>query len=145
MKGITTVGISNYHKQIRFGIKNDDRVGHIYCIGKTGSGKTTLLLNMALSDINSGNGIGIIDPHGDLSIDILDYIPSSRVKDVIYLNACDADNYISYNPLYNTKPEQFHLVASSIVSTFKKLWQDTWGPRLEHILRNSVLTLLYYP
>ncbi|MES3017432.1 MAG: hypothetical protein V4721_06625 [Bacteroidota bacterium] len=145
MSGITRIGITNYHKEIPFGIKQKDRSGHIYCIGKTGVGKSTLLLNMAISDINAGNGFGIIDPHGDLSLEILDYIPKERIKDVIYFNTGDPQFPISFNPLAGISQDEAHLVASSIVSTFKKMWSDSWGPRLEHILRNSILTLLSCP
>lgn len=145
MKDVTIIGQTNYHKSLLFGIKTKDRAGHIYCLGKTGSGKSTLLLNMAISDINADNGLGIIDPHGDLSEEILSYIPSNRIKDVIYFNACDNEHPISYNPLADADPKYFHIIASSIVGTFKKVWSESWGPRLEHILRNTVLTLLYCP
>lgn len=145
MTCITPIGVTNYHKSVSFGIKQKDRAGHIYCIGKTGVGKSTLLLNMAISDIQTGNGLGIIDPHGDLSQEILDYIPQGRIKDVIYFNACDKDFPIAFNPLANVLPENAYLVASNIVSAFKKMWTDSWGPRLEHILRNSILTLLSCP
>jgi len=145
MPHVTFIGLTNYHKSIPFGIKQKDRAGHIYCIGKTGVGKSTLLLNMAVSDIRAGNGIGIIDPHGDLSHEILEYIPKERLRDVIYFNACDRQFPISFNPLANVLPEDAHLTASTIVSTFKKMWVDSWGPRLEHILRNSIMTLLSCP
>lgn len=141
----TPIGLTNYHKSVHFGIKQEDRAGHIYCIGKTGVGKSTLLLNMAISDIQAGNGLGIIDPHGDLSHEIHNYIPKERIKDVIYFNACDREFPIAFNPLASVLPENGYLVASNIVSAFKKMWSDSWGPRLEHILRNSILTLLSCP
>lgn len=146
MKNITYIGITNYqNKQLRFGIKEKDRAQAIYAIGKSGTGKTTLLFNMALSDINNGNGLGIIDPHGDISEAILNYIPKARVADVIYFNPMDADFPIAFNPLGNINASSHHLVASNLVGTLKKMWIDSWGPRLEHILRNSILTLLQYP
>ena len=146
MENITRIGKTNFRNTNQtFGIKEKDRAGHIYCIGKTGVGKSTLLLNMAISDIHSGKGIGIIDPHGDLSESILDFIPRERIKDVIYLNGCDTTYPIAFNPLYNIEPEERHLVASNIVSTLKRIWPDSWGPRLEHILRNTILTLVHYP
>ena len=81
MSQITPIGVTNWRNQHQeFGIKDQDRLGHIYCIGKTGTGKSTLLLNMAISDIERGNGIGIIDPHGDLAEEILNYIPENRIK-----------------------------------------------------------------
>lgn len=146
MSNITKIGKTNFRNTNQvFGIKEKDRTGHIYCIGKTGAGKSTLLLNMAVDDIHSGNGIGIIDPHGDLSEAILEYIPLERIKDVIYFSGCDTDYPIAFNPLYNVSAEERHLVASNIVSTLKRIWADSWGPRLEHILRNSLLTLTHYP
>ncbi len=146
MDNITRIGKTNFRNTNQvFGIKDKDRAGHIYCIGKTGVGKSTLLLNMAIDDIHYGKAIGIIDPHGDLSETILDYIPNERIKDVIYFNGCDTDYPISFNPLYNIKIEERHLVASNIVSTLKRIWSESWGPRLEHILRNTILTLVHYP
>jgi hypothetical protein len=92
MENITRIGKTNFRNPDQiFGIKDKDRSGHIYCIGKTGVGKSTLLLNMAISDIHSSKGIGIIDPHGDLSESILDYIPNERIKDVVYFNGCDTE------------------------------------------------------
>lgn len=146
MDHITKIGKINFRNSNQiFGIKEKDRAGHIYCIGKTGVGKSTLLLNMAISDINSGKGIGIIDPHGDLSETILDYIPKERIHEVIYFTGNDTQYPIGFNPLNNINVEQRHLVASNIVSTLKRIWADSWGPRLEHILRNSILTLVQYP
>jgi len=146
MPTITHIGITNYQsKQLRFGIKEADRAGHIYCIGKTGVGKSTLLLNMAISDIEHGNGLGIIDPHGDIAEGILDYIPKARINDVIYFNPSDIAFPISFNPFSDVGNNQHHLVASNLVGTLKKIWIDSWGPRLEHILRNCILTLLQYP
>lgn len=146
MDKVTYIGNTNYqNKHIRFGIKNKDRSGHIYCIGKTGTGKSTLLLNMAISDILNGDGVAIIDPHGDLSNEILDYIPNERVKDIIYFNATDVQFPIAFNPLHRIKRGEEYMVASTIVSTLKKIWSDSWGPRLEHILRNTLLSLAYYP
>lgn len=146
MDKVTYIGITNYqNKHIRFGIKRKDRAGHIYCIGKTGTGKSTLLLNMAISDIRSGEGVAIIDPHGDIAENILNYIPKERIDDVIYFNATDRENPIGFNPLHAIHPNDHNLIASSLISTFKKIWSDSWGPRLEHIFRFSLLTLLYYP
>lgn len=146
MEQITPIGTTNHqNKNQIFGINEKDRTGHIYCIGKTGTGKSTLLLNMAIHDIQTGKGTGIIDPHGDLANVILDYIPEERIKDVIYFNAADRDYPIAFNPLYKVAEQNRFLVADNIVSVFKKLWPDSWGPRLEHILRYTILSLLYYP
>jgi hypothetical protein len=144
--GITPIGISNWrNNRTRFGIKDKDRLGHLYVIGKTGVGKSTLLANMAISDIQRGNGCCILDPHGDIAQKILDYIPKERMKDVIYFNPADIEHPIAFNPLHAIHPDHHHLVASGMVSTFKKIWIDSWGPRLEHILRFTILALLEYP
>jgi len=128
-----------------FGIKQADRRYHTYVIGKTGTGKTTLLLNMILSDIFSGEGLAIMDPHGDLAEAILDYIPKHRINDVVYFNPADTDYPISLNIMEDTGPSRRHVVVSGLISVFRKIWKDFWGPRLEHILRNSILALLSYP
>jgi len=143
---ITPIGITNYRStNLRFGIKDTDRLGHIYVIGKTGVGKSTLLQNMAISDIERGNGMAVIDPHGDIANSLLDYVPKHRIEDVIYFDPADISHPIAFNPLHAIHPSHHHLVASGLVSTFKKIWSDSWGPRLEYILRFSLLTLLWYP
>ena len=146
MDEITPIGITNFrNSQIPFGIKKKDRSGHIYCIGKTGTGKSTLLLNLAISDIVQGNGIAIIDPHGDIAEEILKYIPQERIADTLYFNCSDLEYSIAFNPLHNIKESDRYTVASTIVTTLKKIWADSWGPRLEHILRNTLLSLTHYP
>jgi len=143
---ITPFAITDYRDiQKKFGIKEKNRRGHIYIIGKTGTGKSTLIENMAISDIKSGNGLALIDPHGDLSEDILDFIPKKRIKDIIYFNPGDLEHPIAFNPLEKVHPDNRHLVVSGLISVFKKIWFEFWGPRLEHILRHSLLTLLEYP
>lgn len=117
----------------------------MYVVGKTGTGKTTLIENMAISDIKSGNGLALIDPHGDVAEDILDFVPKRRIKDIIYFNPADLEYPIAFNPLEKVPSDFHHLVASGLISTFKKIWAEFWGPRLEHILRHSILTLLEYP
>jgi hypothetical protein len=143
---ITPFALTDY-RDIRklFGIKQKNRRGHMYIIGKTGTGKSTLIENMAISDIKNGYSVSLIDPHGDMAEEILDYIPKKRIKDVIYFNPADLDNPIAFNPLEKVSKDFHHLVASGIVSTFKKIWSESWGPRLEHILRHSLLSLLEYP
>lgn len=146
MNGTTPIGITNFRNDRKtFGIKNLDRMSHIYAIGKTGVGKSTLLLNMVISDIENGNGLCVIDPHGDLSEMLLQYIPEYRISDVIYLNPQDQEKPIAFNPLHAVHPQDQHLVVSGILSTLKKIWVDSWGPRLEYILRMTLLTLIEYP
>lgn len=126
-------------------MKLQDRYSHIYSIGKTGTGKTSLLLNMALDDIYKGYGVCLIEPHGDASEALLARIPAHRRGDVIYFNPCNAGGRLGFNPLHGVPLEERHLVASEIVLAFKKIWGDSWGPRLEYILRHSILLLLEYP
>lgn len=146
MSELTPIGITNWRDTKKtFGIKDADRMGHIYVIGKTGVGKSTLLLNMAISDIERGNGLCIIDPHGDIAETVLNYIPQNRMSDVIYFNPKDIEHAIAFNPLNGIDSKDYHLIASGLISTFKKIWTDSWGPRLEYILRYALLTLLEYP
>lgn len=128
-----------------FGIKSADRRKHVYIIGKTGAGKTTLIANMAIDDIRKDRGIGIIDPHGDLSETILDFIPKRRANDVVYLEPFDTERVFSLNVLEVKNKQHKDLVASGIVSIFYKIYGDSWGPRLEYILRNVIFTLLDVP
>lgn len=146
MNDFTPIGITDWRNTKQpFGIKDIDRLGHIYAIGKTGVGKSTLLLNMAISDIVKGKGCCIIDPHGDMAETILHYIPQERIDDVIYFNPKDLEFPIAFNPLKGVHPNRHHLVVSGLISTYKRIWADSWGPRLEYILRFSLLTLLEYP
>ncbi|MCJ7778868.1 MAG: type IV secretion system DNA-binding domain-containing protein [Sedimentisphaerales bacterium] len=143
---ITTFAVTNFRDiRKRFGIKQKNRRGHMYIIGKTGTGKSTLIENMVISDIKAGNGLALIDPHGDLAEDVLNYVPRKRINDVIYFNPADTEYPIAFNPLAKVSPEYHHLVTSGLISVFKKVWSEFWGPRLEHILRHSILTLLEYP
>jgi len=146
MSAITPLGTTNWRETNQvFGIKDADRLGHIYVIGKTGTGKTTLLEQMAIADIQRGNGLCVIDPHGDIAEHLLHYIPKERIKDVIYFNATDTTHPVGFNPLSNIEPKDFNLVTANLISTFKKIWAESWGPRLEHIMRFSILSLLHYP
>ena len=117
----------------------------MYIIGKTGTGKSTLIQNMVISDIRDGNGLALIDPHGDMAEGVLSFVPKRRIKDVIYFNPADIEYPIAFNPLERVHRDCHYLVASGLISVFKKIWSDFWGPRLEHILRHSILTLLEYP
>lgn len=128
-----------------FGIKKEDRRKHLYIVGKTGTGKSTLIANMAINDMRNGEGMGIIDPHGDLCDIILDYVPSYRINDVAYLDPADFDHPFRLNPLEIGNEAYMDIISSGIVSIFYKLYHNSWGPRLEYILRNTLLTLLRVP
>lgn len=146
INNITTLGETNFrNRRVRFGIKTDDRRRHIYVIGKTGSGKTTLLENMMIEDIAAGKGVGLIDPHGEFAEKILSFIPKERIDDVVYFNPSDVNRPIAFNPLERVGEEHRHLVASGIMSVFKKIWVDAWSARMEYILNNALLALLEYP
>ena len=119
-----------------------DRRQHIYTVGKSGTGKTTLLRNLILQDIEAGRGVGVIDPHGDLAEELLDHIPRHRIEDVAYFNPADGEYPVGFNLLGNVPPDRRHLVASGIVSVFKSIWPEFWGPRLEYILYACVAALL---
>src|SRR3990167_848722 len=143
---ITVIGQTNFRHQRRpFGIYTDDRRRHVYVIGKTGVGKTTLLENMILQDVKMGRGLALVDPHGDVAEKIADAIPPERTNDVVYFNPADVDFPVAFNPLESVDPQYKYLVASGLVSSLKKIWADSWGPRLEYILRNTILALLDYP
>ncbi len=132
-------------KRTRFGIKAEDRTRHVYVIGKTGMGKSTLLENMAVQDIQNGEGIAFMDPHGSTAEKLLEYIPENRMKDVLYFAPFDMENPISFNVMEDVGPDKRHLVVSGLMSTFKKIWVDAWSARMEYILSNTLLALLEYP
>lgn len=142
----TLLGKTNFrgmHQE--FGIKEIDRRRHIYIIGKTGMGKSTLLESMIYSDIKSGRGVGVVDPHGDLADKVLNFIPSARTNQVIIFDPSDRDFPVAFNMLENLDPNLNTIVCSGLVGIFKKIYAESWGPRLEHILRNTILSLLEYP
>ncbi len=129
----------------KFGIHADDRRRHMYIIGKTGMGKTTMMESMIMHDIRAGRGVGLIDPHGQFAEKILSFIPPERVDDVIYFNPSDMDHPIGFNPLESVTGEFRHIIASSMMGVFKKIWPDVWSPRMEYILNNTLLALLEFP
>ncbi|NCN21987.1 type IV secretion system DNA-binding domain-containing protein [Candidatus Falkowbacteria bacterium] len=146
MKEIAVFAQTTFRNQARrFGIKTDDRRRHMYLIGKTGMGKSTILENMIVGDIRAGFGVAVVDPHGDLAEKIMEYIPSDRIHDVIYFNPSDIDFPIAFNIVEQVEPHLRHLVASGLIGVFQKLWADSWGPRLEYILRNAILAILDFP
>ncbi len=132
-------------KKIPFGIKAKDRTKHTYVIGKTGMGKSTVLENMAIQDIQSGNGITFIDPHGKTAELLLEYVPESRINDVLYIAPFDTDFPVSFNVMEDVGEDKRHLVVNGLMSAFKKIWVDAWSARMEYILNNILLALLEYP
>ena len=137
---------TNFRNQMRrFGIKLDDRRRHMYIVGKTGMGKSTMMENMVLDDIYSGNGIGLVDPHGDFAEKILNYIPAKRINDVVYINPADLDFPIGFNILEVHNEGQKHLIVAGLMGIFKKIWPDVWSARMEYILNNTLLALIEYP
>lgn len=133
------------NRTLTFGIKDSDRRRHVYTIGKTGTGKSTLIANMAIDDMKKDRGVAVIDPHGDLCEILLDYVPSRRINDVCYFNPADRDNPIALNILETKDSADTELVTSGIISIFSKLYANSWGPRLEYILRNTIITLANIP
>lgn len=131
--------------ELPFGFDLADASYHTYIIGKTGSGKTTLLRNLILQLVHQGHGVGLIDPHGDLAEELLQHIHPARAEQTVYFHPGDLDYPIGLNLLAQSTQEARHLVASGIVSAFKSLWQDSWGPRLEYILHNAVAALAHCP
>ena len=127
------------------GLSPYERERHVYIVGKSGSGKSTTLFNLAMHDIVTGQGVAVIDPHGDLAEAVADCIPADRTNSVCYLDAGDAERPVGFNPLANIPPERHALAASGMVAAFKHLWRDSWGPRLEHFLFQGVMALLAAP
>jgi len=142
----TIIGETIYRDvKIKFGIKKPDRRKHMYIIGKTGTGKSTLIKNMIIQDMRSGQGVAVLDPHGQLIDELLDFVPENRLDDVVIFNPADADNPVSLNMLELVDPRQRTLMGDALVDVFKKYFAESWGPRLEYILKNCVLTLLEVP
>ncbi len=143
---INFFGLTTFRNQRkRFGIKVDDRRRHVYVVGKTGMGKTEMVLSMAIQDIQQGRGIGFVDPHGEAAERLLDFVPPSRVNDIVYFNPADLNYPLAFNVMEKVDPEYHHLVASGLMGVFKKIWPDVWSARMEYILNNAILALLEYP
>jgi len=143
---ITIFAQTNFRNQRRkFGIRRDDRLRHMYLIGKTGMGKSTTLENMIINDIRQGYGVGLVDPHGDLAEKILQFIPLNRINDVVYINPADLDFPVAFNILETADERYKHLISSGLMGVFKKIWPDVWSARMEYILNNTLLALLDYP
>ncbi|MBQ1298679.1 type IV secretion system DNA-binding domain-containing protein [Candidatus Saccharibacteria bacterium] len=145
-ENISAFGLTNFRGiNHQFGLLRRDRSRHVYIIGQTGAGKSGLLELLALSDIFYNQGYCIIDPHGDFAIDNLKFIPESRIKDVVYFNPADNAFPVAFNPLEVTDPARKPNICSEVIGVLKRMFGDSWGPRLEHILRYTLLALLDRP
>lgn len=141
---ITYMGMIDYrNKMVKFGIKAKDRTKHMYIIGKSGMGKSTLLENMAIQDIQNGEGLAFMDPHGGTAEKLLDFVPEERKKDVIYFAPFDTEYPVALNVLEKVDANKRHLVANGLMAAFKKVFgEDKFSDRMQYILNNIILTLL---
>ena len=134
------------NKKVKFGLRNnEDRLRHLYVIGKSGTGKSTLFESMISQDIANGAGVGVLDPHGETIERVLERIPDNRVDDIIYFDPSDTERPIGLNLMQIEDPSQKNLMASGLVSAIKQHFDFSWGPRLEYLLNYSILTLLEVP
>ena len=145
-KDITYIAKTHFRNEDKvFGIKKKDRRQHMYVLGKSGTGKSVLLQNMIIQNIANGEGVCVVDPHGELVEDILRSIPEDRIKDVIYFNPADTEYHVGFNVLEVEDPKYKHLVASGLMGIFTKIWANTWSARMEYIMNNAILALLDTP
>lgn len=145
-ENISAFGLTNFRGiNHQFGMLRRDRSRHVYIIGQTGAGKSGMLELFALSDIFYNQGYCIIDPHGDFAINNLRFVPEKRIKDVVYFNPADTQFPVAFNPLELSDPSRKPNVTSEVIGVLKRMFGDSWGPRLEHILRYTLLALLDRP
>ncbi len=143
---ISAFGITNFRGiNYQFGLMRADRGRHIYIIGQTGTGKSGLLELFALSDVYHNQGYAIIDPHGDFAVNNLRFVPAHRAEDVVYFNPADTAFPLGFNPMEVNDPNMKNNTSSEIIGVLKRMFGDSWGPRLEYILRYTILALLDYP
>src|ERR671938_1054084 len=140
-----SLGTLERNSKVEVELDEQARLCHFFVLGKSGVGKTTLLRNMVISDLCSGVGLTVIDPHGGLIEEILAHIPRSRVNDVIYINPALRERSVGLNILESVRPEERHLVVQSIISIVKHAFLDGWGPRSEFVLEHAVMALLESP
>ena len=133
------------HDSRAFGIKKKDRRFHLLTIGRTGAGKSNLLANLIRGDLDHAEGVAVLDPHGDLAATASRLVPTWRMKEMIVFRPGDPENLLTFNPLHVSRPDQRHLVVSELITVFHQIWADSWGPRLEYILRVVLLTLTERP
>src|SRR5438270_3831698 len=126
-------------------LDQEERRRHLYVVGQTGTGKSTLLLNLIAQDLVAGEGLALLDPHGDLAESVLAHIPRARTNDLVYINPADVERPIGFNPLAQVPTDLKPIVADGVVSAFRHVWPESWGPRLDYILTNAVRALLDVP
>lgn len=142
---LSVIGTTNARPPYRrFGLRQPDRLHHLYVIGKTGTGKSTLLETLALQDMRAGRGLAVIDPHGDLAERLVRQVPEERKAALAYFDAPSLSQPYGYNPLRGVRADLVPLAAAGLLEAFKKLWPEAWGNRMEHVLRNALYALLEY-
>jgi len=142
-QGISYFARTNHRStRVPFGIRQNDRLSHMYLIGKTGVGKSTMLESLAWQDFEVGRGFALVDPHGDLVEELAHRMRSAAPERVVYLNAWDPWQLYGYNPLRRVREDKIPLAVSGMLETLKKIWPDAWGVRMEHVMRNSLFALL---
>ena len=145
-ENISAFGITNFRGiSHQFGMLRRDRNRHLYIIGQTGAGKSGTLELLALSDIYHGEGYAVIDPHGDFAINNMKFIPKNRIGEVVYFNPADTQYPVAFNPLEVTDPDRKPNISSEVIGVLKRMFGESWGPRLEYILRYTILALLDRP
>lgn len=143
---ISAFGLTNFRGiNQQFGMLRSDRGRHVYIIGQTGAGKSGLLELFALSDVFHNEGYAIIDPHGDFAVNNMRFVPAYRMKDVVYFNPADTAFPIGFNPMEVYDPAMKNNISSEIIGVLKRMFEFSWGPRLEYILRYTILALLDRP
>jgi hypothetical protein len=140
---VSYIGSTTFRREYRpFGIRQADRLSHLYMVGKTGVGKSTLIEALATQDLAAGRGFALIDPHGDLAESLWAYMSEDQRGGIVYLNAPDRAQPYGYNPLRRVREDKIPLAASGLLETLRKQWPDAWGVRMEHVLRNCLYALL---
>jgi hypothetical protein len=143
---ISFCGITNYRDQSTpFGLRRFDRRRHLYVLGKSGNGKSCFLQLLVKSDIDNGFGCAVLDPHGDLSDEILKTIPKHRLKDVVIFDPSDLEHPPSFNPMIPIRPDLKVRVMLSFLDTFKRVFGDGWSDKMDHLLRYAINALLNIP
>lgn len=142
----TFYGLTNFRGiQTKFGIYREDRRRHLYIVGKSGVGKSKLLETLIIDDIKNNKGVCVMDPHGDLIQDLIQYVPKEKIKDIIYFNVSDFEHPIAFNPLENVSMDMKQQVTQGLIEVFKKFFGGDWSPKIEHVFRYTTLAMLDYP